>query len=95
MPNYEPHDVIQSFKWTPSAAPVRAPIVRVIDTLDREPPHVRLQAALATLDLFCEALGLCPYEALTQQRRMRRDIDGPFTKEWAAMADYARGELLT
>jgi hypothetical protein len=76
-----------------SPAKFREPAFRVLDALQFSPPEVQLDALFLTAVAMSLTIGLDPHEMVTRAKRILPDADGPFTDQFAAMTDYAKGEL--
>lgn len=75
------------------AAPLRVPAFKVIDQVQTEDADVQLLGVATALYAMCEALGLDPHDLLQKIARAKNHIDGPFTTHYAAIREYAKGEL--
>jgi hypothetical protein len=89
-----PFNIADEVRWFSEHSALRTPMVRTISANQREKPSIRILAPALTLMALCDSLGLNVYDVLGQVRRATSNIDGPFSREYGAMVDYARGEIL-
>lgn len=67
-------------------------IMRITNSQDL-PSDQQILVPAAVLVCFCDALDMDPVVVVEQIRRARGDMNSAFHNEWAAMVEYARGEL--
>lgn len=91
---YAPHTVRDALSFHGDPGPVRHAIVRVVSANQDERPHVQVLAAAGALVVLCESIGVDPVDVIERIRRMARDLNSPYSKQWEGLVDYARGELL-
>jgi len=92
---YTPAAVRDALSFDGNPGPIRHAMMRVVSANQDERPHVQLLAAAAALVVMAESIGSDPVDIIQRVRRMKRDIDGPFSKQWQGLEAYARGELLS
>jgi hypothetical protein len=56
-------------------------------------PEVQVMGMAVALYATCEALGIDIRQLLVSCERMKHDLDGPFVGTFAALREYARGEI--
>ena len=77
-----------------NAAALRVPAFKVINIVqDEEDPSTQILATAAALVAMSEAIGLDPHDLIQKIHRARNHIDGPFSTEYRAMVEYAKGEF--
>lgn len=83
-------DRVLGFRDVPT---LRNLLVGVVDRLQDLPPQHQIIAPALTFYCFCKGVGINPIDVLILLERMEKDVDGPFSNQWAAMKAYAAGEL--
>lgn len=94
MQNYPAHNVVDAVRWFSEHSALRKPMVRIISAVQDYRPDVRVLAPAAVLVCVCDALGLNPHDVIQQIYNAKRNVDGPFTHQYGAMTEYAKGEIL-
>ncbi len=79
--------------WFSEVAALRPMMVGIIDRIQGFPGHFQVYAAGITFYCLCKGAGVDPHEMVTRLQRMEKDVDAPFAREFAAMLEYAKGEL--
>lgn len=94
MNRYMQHTIVDRIRFFSEHSRLRKPLVKIVSALQNYKPEERVMAPALTFSCMCDALGLDPFEVLVKVRRMTKAVDGPFTKQYAAMTDYVKGEIL-
>lgn len=89
-----PRSVSDRISMFSRPADIREPMVAVVDAVQTLPPEIQLLAIGTALTCLSEAIGLDVREVLRRVDRMKNDVDSPWQKQFRAMSEYAKGELL-
>lgn len=91
---YSKNTVRDSLAYFSNGAGLREPMVSVISANQSLAPHVQILAAACALMVMCEGVDYDAHQVLSQINRAKDDMDTPFSHQWKAMLEYAKGELL-
>lgn len=69
------------------------PLVKNISANQDLPPAQQVLVPAAVLVCLCDALQTDPHEVVNQIMRARKDMNSAFQNQWAAMVEYAKGEI--
>lgn len=78
-----------------SPAKLRPTMVKVVASVQDDPPEVQILSIAATLVALCDGSGLEPHDIITRIRSMESQLDHHFATQFSAMKSYAEGELKT
>jgi hypothetical protein len=87
-----PDQILDGLRFATSARPIREPAFAVLDSLQRYPPHVQVQAVFAAAAIMARALNKDPHELVSFARRQVTDIEAVESSA-SAISDYAKSEL--
>lgn len=87
-----PDQILDGLRFATSAPPIREPAFSVLDTLQRYPPAIQVQALFAAAVIVARALNKDPHELVSFARRQVPEIEGVESSA-SAISDYAKGEL--
>ena len=80
-------------RWFSNGAALRAPMIKAINGVDTQPPHLQVLGLAAALAVMCDALELDPHDVVNQIRNATKNIDAAYTGQYAAMKNYVNGEF--
>ena len=76
------------------ATGLRTPAFKVINLVQDEDPANQILATATALVALCEAIGADPHDLISKINRAKHHIDGPFSTQYRAIVEYARGEFV-
>ena len=76
-----------------NASQLRKPAFKIISQIQEEDPAIQILSAASALSAMCEAIGYNPHDVVSRINRAKRHIDAPFSNEYQAMVEYAKGEF--
>jgi len=68
-------------------------MVALIDKIQDLPGHFQILSVALTLYCLCKGGGVDYIEVMKMIERMESDIDGPYSRQFAGMREYAKHEL--
>jgi hypothetical protein len=76
-----------------NAAQLRKPAFQIISKIQDNDPADQILATATALVAMCEAIQADPHDVVMKINRAKRHIDGPFSTQYRAIVEYAKGEF--
>ena len=85
--------VRDKLRYFSNGAGLRKPMVQVINAVQDLQPHVQILAVAIALEAMCDGINHDAMAVVNQVRRAKQDVRSPFSQQYDAMREYAKGEL--